>query len=96
MTSWRIWLTSMLHVPAMLRNHISQYFERMTLIRICGSRKFYQRGSKLLRFFFAVFWGFSFFFFFEGGGGGLVDEGREDPNTTKSGGPSSVCERDAI
>ena len=36
-----------------------------------------------------------FFFFFFGGGGGLVDEGREDPNTTLSR-PSSPRQRNAI
>ena len=45
----------------------------------------------LTRFFVVVF--FVLFFFL--GGGGLVNEGRKDPNTTKSG-PSSVRQRNAI
>ena len=41
---------------------------------MCGSRKFYERGSNFFTFFF-----FFFFFFF------LIDKGREGPNTTISG-----------
>ena len=37
----------------------------------------------------------TFFFFFWGGGGEVVDEGREDPNTTING-PSSARQRNAI
>ena len=45
-----------------------------------GSRKFFQRGSNFDYVFDVVF---------------LVDEGREDPNTTKSG-PSLARQRNAI
>ena len=52
-----------------------------------GFRKFFfQRGSNLTAFFFF----FCFFFVFY-----LVDEGRDGPNTTKSG-PSSARQRNAI
>ena len=44
-----------------------------------GSRKFFQRGSNSDNVFFFVF---------------LVAEGKEDPNTTKSG-PSSARQRSA-
>ena len=45
-----------------------------------GSRKFSQRGPNLTTFFFLSF---------------LVDDGREDPNTTKSG-PLSNRQQNAI
>ena len=49
-------------------------------------QKVLQEGSNSDRFYF-------FFFFL--GGGGLVDEGREDPNTTKSW-PSSARQLNVI
>ena len=85
------------------------YFGEYKIENMRGSRKFCQRGSNYdgvflfaccLFFccccccFFCLFVCFFFFFFF-GGGGRVVNEGREDPNTTISG-PISARQRNAI
>ena len=57
-------------------------------VNMRGSRNFFQRGSNFDEFFFFFFF---FFFCFVS----LVDEGREDHNTTICG-PSSVRQRNTI